>query len=88
MEKVTACPAFRLVAVDGAIVALSAELTVTSPEFIEFAEVGVVALSVTRTFALSVFPTRFELEAKMNDVDVPTLDAMIVFVTELKTMKL
>ena len=70
-ENVTDCPAFRLVGPDGAIVAETTAFTVTSPEFIEFALVGVVAESVTITFDFSVLPTRFEFDAKMNDVDAP-----------------
>src|SRR5690348_13797407 len=59
--NVTDCPASSRVAVDGAIVALSAVLTVTSPESIEFADVGVVAESVTMTFDFRVFPIRLVL---------------------------
>ena len=86
--KVTDWPASRFVDVEGAIVALSAVLTVTRPESIELAVVGIVALSRTMTFAFSVFPIRLVLEVNGKEDDAPNWFAIIVWVIVLKTMKL
>ena len=87
-ENVTDCPASRFVALEGAIVALSAVLTVTSPESIEFADVGVVAESVTITFDFSVLPIRLVFDVNANELDPPSWFAIWAWVIVLNTMKL
>ena len=82
------CPASRFVGAAGAIVTESPDVMVTSPESIEFALVGVVALSVTITFDFSVLPTMLVLEVNANELDDESWFAIIVCVTELNTTKL
>ena len=88
-ENVTDCPASRFVGVEGDIVGVArAVLIVSVPELTEFADVGGVALSVTSTFALKVFPIMNVFDAKANEFDAPNWFAISVFVMLLKTRKL
>ena len=82
----TVCPTSSL-ALDGQFVRVGVvgapEITVSVPVFTELVVSGVVAESVMKTFAASVFPARFEGIVQANEFDVDETPVNSMFATRL-----
>ena len=82
----TVCPTSSL-ALDGQFVRVGVvgapEITVSVPVFTELVVSGVVAESVMKTFAASVFPARFEGIVQANEFEVPETPVKSMFATRL-----
>ena len=80
----TVCPTSSL-ALDGQFVRVGVvgapEITVSVPVFTELVVSGVVAESVMKTFAASVFPARSEGIVQANEFDVPETPVYSAFAT-------